>query len=150
MNLTEITEQAGKHKRRRRVGRGHGSGHGKTSGRGHKGQNSRSGGGVRPLTEGGQMPLFRRIPKRGFNNALFRENWSIVNVGDLQERFDESAHVTGLALTEVGLVRNLKRPIKILGDGTLSKKLKVEAQKFSAQALEKITAAGGEANVVAS
>jgi len=148
MNLTELTKLAGKNKRRKRIGRGRGSGHGKTSGRGHKGALARSGGGPRPLTEGGQMSLVRRLPKRGFNNANFRTYWSIVNVSDLQARFEDSAHVTGQALVEAGLVRNLKRPIKILGDGELKKKLTVEAQKFSASASEKITASGGEAKVV--
>ncbi len=94
------------------------------------------------------MSLVRRLPKRGFNNANFRTYWSIVNVSDLQARFEDSAHVTGQALVEAGLVRNLKRPIKILGDGELKKKLTVEAQKFSASASEKITASGGEAKVV--
>ena len=148
MNLADVRAAFIPRKKRKRVGRGPGSGKGKTCGKGHKGQNSRSGGGTRPLTEGGQMSLFRRLPKRGFNNALFRTLWSVVNIGDLQARFDEKTHVTGQALVEAGLIRNLKRPIKILGDGELSKHLPVEAQKFSAQALGKITAAGGEANVV--
>ena len=148
MNLTEITKLAGRHKRRKRVGRGRSSGHGKTCGRGHKGALARSGGGPRPLTEGGQMALVRRVPKRGFNNANFRTCWWTVNVGELERRFDEAAHVTGPALVEAGLVRNLKRPIKVLGDGTLTKKLVVEVQGFSAAAARKITECGGEAKVV--
>ncbi len=148
MNLSDITSQAGAHRRRTRVGRGRGSGKGKTCGRGHKGAGARAGGGSRPLTEGGQMALSRRVPKRGFNNANFRTEWSIVNVGRLQERFDDDAHVTGQALVEAGLIRNLKRPIKILAAGELSKKLRVEADQFSAAAAAKIAAAGGEAKSI--
>ena len=94
------------------------------------------------------MALARRVPKRGFNNANFRTEWSIVNVGRLQERFEDNAHVTGQALVEAGLIRNLKRPVKILADGELSKKLRVEANKFSAAAAAKIAAAGGEAKSI--
>ncbi len=144
MELSEILKQAGTHKKRKRVGRGPGSGWGKTSGRGHKGAGSRAGARKRDMTEGGQMPLFRRLPKRGFSNFVFRTNYSIVNVGDLEKRFEGGAHVTPEALLEAGLVRNLRDRVKILGNGELTKKLKVEAARFSRQAAEKIKAAGGE------
>ena len=148
MNLSDITSLAGAHRRKMRVGRGRGSGKGKTCGRGHKGAGARAGGGSRRLTEGGQMALSRRVPKRGFNNANFRTEWSIVNVGRLQERFEDDAHVTGQALVEAGLIRNLKLPVKILAAGELSKKLRVDANKFSAAAAAKIAAAGGEAKSI--
>ncbi len=144
MNITEITKLAGAHRRRKRIGRGQGSGSGKTAGRGHKGGGSRAGWKQRGFAEGGQMPLFRRLPKRGFNNANFQTRYHVVNVGDLEERFEADTHVTGQLLIEAGLVRDLKQGIKILGDGALSKKLTVEAAKFSKQAAEKIQAAGGE------
>ncbi len=147
MDITEITKLAGAEKRRKRVGRGRGSGHGKTSGRGHKGFGQRSGSGTRGFQEGGQMQLFRRLPKRGFNNALFATRYSVINVASLDERFENGAHVTPQALVEAGLVRNLKMPIKVLGNGELKKKFKVDAAKFSKSAEEKIKAAGGEARV---
>jgi len=144
MNITEVTKLAGAHKRRKRIGRGPGSGHGKTSGRGHKGAGSRSGWKQRGFAEGGQMPIFRRLPKRGFSNANFRVEYQVVNVGDLQERFEDGAHVTPLALVQAGLVRRVREGVKILGNGALTKKLVVEAARFSAAAAEKIQAAGGE------
>ncbi len=147
MRIDEITKLAGRHKRRKRIGRGPGSGHGKTSGRGSKGGGSRSGWKQRGLAEGGQMPLFRRIPKRGFNNYNFRITYSVVNVGELEQRFEAGSHVTPQALVEVGLVRRLDQAVKILGDGTLTKKLTVEAGKFSKQAEEKIKAVGGEVRI---
>lgn len=147
MNITDITKMAGAGKRRKRVGRGIGSGHGKTSGRGHKGQGQRAGVRRRSLLEGGQMPTFRRIPKRGFSNAQFETRYSIVNVASLEQAFEKNAHVTPQALREAGLIRNLRYPIKILGNGDLTKKLKVDAAKFSKSAAEKITKAGGEACV---
>ena len=148
MELGEILKRAGAHKRRKRVGRGPGSGRGKTCGRGHKGAGSRAGAKRGSMTEGGQMPLFRRLPKRGFSNFAFRTTYSIVNVGDLEERFEAGAHVTPESILEAGLIRNLRYRVKILGNGELSKKLKVEASKFSKTAAEKIKAAGGEAVVV--
>jgi large subunit ribosomal protein L15 len=150
VNLTEITQLAGAHKRRKRVGRGEASGHGKTSGRGNKGCNARAGGGVRLLTEGGQMPLFRRLPKRGFNNANFRMEYEVVNLGDLDVCFESGATVNRMSLIEAGLIRRTKLPlpIKILGDGALSKKLTVEAQAFSKSAAQKIADAGGQARQV--
>ena len=147
MNITQITKLAGKQKSRKRVGRGRGSGLGKTCGRGHKGQNSRPSSGGRMLNEGGQMPTFRRIPKRGFSNAKFTIRFSIVNVGNLEERFEAGAHVTPQALLEAGLIRNLRLPIKILGDGELNKKLMVDAAKYTGTAKEKIEKAGGEARI---
>jgi large subunit ribosomal protein L15 len=130
------------------VGRGEGSGHGKTSGRGHKGSGQRSGWKQRGLQEGGQMPTFRRMPKRGFSNAKFRVEYNVVNLSDLDARFDANAHVTPQALREFGLVRSNRHPIKILGDGKLTKKLKIDAAAFSKSAMEKIQAAGGEARVI--
>ena len=132
---------------RKRVGRGPGSGTGKTSGKGHKGQNARSGGGVRPGFEGGQLPLFRRLSKRGFNNYNFRTVYSTVNVGDL-ERFEEGTTVTKELLIEVGLVKKELDGIKVLGNGELTKKLTVKANKFSSAAKEKIENVGGTTEVI--
>lgn len=145
MNIADITKQAGADKRRSRVGRGRGSGHGKTCGRGHKGCGQRSGWRQRGMQEGGQMPTFRRMPKRGFSNAQFKTRYNIVNVSSLERAFDSGAHVTSQALCEAGLIPNLKLAVKVLGNGELTKKLKVDAAKFSKSAMEKITAAGGEA-----
>ena len=145
MMIHEVTALVGKHKRRKRIGRGPGSGHGKTAGRGHKGAKSRAGwsGSVPPGYEGGQMPYFRRIPKRGFSNARFRDDYSIVNVKALEARFDDGAEVNPEALAHAGLIRSAKDPVKILGEGELSKKLTVTATKFSGAAKEKIQNAGG-------
>lgn len=134
-------------KTRKRVGRGAGSGLGKTSGKGHKGQNARSGGGVRPGFEGGQLPLFRRLSKRGFNNYNFRTVYATVNVGDL-ERFEEGTTVTKELLIEVGLVKKELDGIKILGNGELTKKLTVKADKFSSTAKTKIENVGGTTEVI--
>lgn len=120
---------------------------GKTAGKGHKGQNARSGGGVRPGFEGGQMPLYRRLPKRGFNNARFATNYAIVNVSDL-DVFEDGAVVDAAALVESGLVNDQCDGIKILGNGEISKKLTVHAAAFSQSAKEKIEAAGGKAEVM--
>ena len=132
---------------RKRVGRGPGSGTGKTSGKGHKGQNARSGGGVRPGFEGGQLPLFRRLSKRGFNNYNFRTVYATVNVGDL-ERFEEGTTVTKELLIEVGLVKKELDGIKILGNGEITKKFTVKANKFSSTAKEKIENVGGTIEVI--
>ena len=132
---------------RKRVGRGPGSGTGKTSGKGHKGQNARSGGGVRPGFEGGQLPLFRRLSKRGFNNYNFRTVYATVNVGDL-ERFEEGTTVTKELLIEVGLVKKELDGIKVLGNGELTKKLTVKANKFSSTAKTKIENVGGTTEVI--
>lgn len=143
MNITQITTAAGAHKRRKRVGRGEASGHGKTSGRGTKGCGARAGWRQRVLFEGGQLPIFRRLPKRGFSNFQYRTTYQIVNAGSLQDRFDEGAHVTAASLHAAGLIRDPKEPVKILGEGDLKKRLTVEAQRFSGSALRKIEAAGG-------
>ena len=132
---------------RKRVGRGPGSGTGKTSGKGHKGQNARSGGGVRPGFEGGQLPLFRRLSKRGFNNYEFRTVYATVNVGDL-ERFEEGTTVTKELLIEAGLVKKELDGIKVLGNGELTKKLTVKADKFSSTAKAKIENVGGTTEVI--
>ena len=134
-------------KARKRVGRGPGSGTGKTSGKGHKGQNARSGGGVRPGFEGGQLPLFRRLSKRGFNNYNFRTVYATVNVGDL-ERFEEGTTVTKELLIEAGLVKKELDGIKVLGNGELTKKLTVKADKFSSTAKAKIENVGGTTEVI--
>ncbi len=146
MKLEELKSPPGANKRIKRVGRGTGSGHGKTSTRGHKGQKARSGGGVRPGFEGGQMPLQRRLPKRGFTN-IFKKEYAIVNVKDLNV-FLDGTEVTPELLFEAGLVKKYKDGIKILGDGDLEKKLVVKAHKISQQAEEKITAKGGKVEVI--
>jgi large subunit ribosomal protein L15 len=147
MRLDELKPAAGSSKKRKRVGRGDGSGHGKTSGRGHKGQGARSGGNVQPGFEGGQMPLQRRLPKRGFHNP-FRIEMSVVNLGQL-ELLPAGTEVTPETLIEQGLVTGKNRRIKILADGTLSKALTVKAHGFSAKAKEKIEAAGGKTELIA-
>ena len=146
MKLHELTPAAGSNQDAKRKGRGAGSGNGKTAGKGHKGQNARSGGGVRPGFEGGQMPLQRRVPKRGFNN-IFAPRYSIVNVADLN-KFEDGAVVDAEALVKAGVVRKELDGIKILGNGELTKKLTVKAAAFSAIAKEKIEKAGGVAEVL--
>ncbi len=148
MKLHELTPAAGSTKEHFRVGRGHGSGNGKTAGKGHKGQNARSGGGVRPGFEGGQMPLHRRLPKRGFNNYNFATKYAIVNLSDLQNKFEDGAVVDTDALLASGLINKQYDGVKILGNGEISKKLTVKAAKFSETAKEKIEAAGGKAEVM--
>jgi large subunit ribosomal protein L15 len=143
----EITSIAGKKQARKRIGRGTGSGHGKTSGRGHKGAGSRAGWAAIRLYEGGQMPLFRRLPKRGFSNFNFAKRCEVVNVSQL-ERFDDGAEVGLEQLSDAGLVDNLGSKVKILGNGELTKKLQVTAHKFSKTAEEKILASGGTAKVI--
>ena len=138
----EITSVVGKHTRRRRIGRGSGSGHGKTCGRGHKGAGSRAGSTSVSLKEGGQMPLFRRLPKRGFNNYNFANRCEIVNVCQL-ERFEDGAIVGVEQLSGTGLIDSIKSKVKILGKGDLTKKLQVTAHKFSRNAEQKIAASGG-------
>ena len=147
MKLHELQPAAGSKKARTRVGRGLGSGLGKTSGRGQKGQNSRSGGGVRSGFEGGQMPLYRRLPKRGFNN-VFAKQYAEVNVEQLN-RFEDGATVDPVALIEAGILKNVRDGIRILGNGTLeTKNLTVIANGFTKTAEEKITAAGGKVEVI--
>lgn len=145
MKPHELKPSPGSHKKPKRVGRGPGSGHGKTSTRGHKGQNARSGGGVRRGFEGGQMPLHRRLPKRGFTN-IFKKHYSVVNVKDL-ERFDDGETAAPESLKEKGLV-NKRQPVKILGEGELTKKITVKAHKFSQVAIQKIEASGGRVEVI--
>ena len=148
MKLHELQPAAGSKKTRTRVGRGLGSGLGKTSGRGQKGQNSRSGGGVRSGFEGGQMPLYRRLPKRGFNNSVFAKQYAEVNVTQLN-RFEDGATVDPVALIEAGILKNVRDGIRILGNGTLeTKNLTVIANGFTKAAEEKITAAGGKVEVI--
>lgn len=132
---------------RKRVGRGPGSGTGKTSGKGHKGQNARSGGGVRPGFEGGQLPLFRRLGKRGFNNARFRTVYASINVSDLN-RFEDGTVVTPELLFETGMIKKQLDGIKVLGAGELTKKLTVKATAFSKTAKEKIEKNGGKTEVI--
>ena len=147
MKLHELQPAAGSKKARTRVGRGLGSGLGKTSGRGQKGQNSRSGGGVRTGFEGGQMPLYRRLPKRGFNN-VFAKQYAEVNVEQLH-RFEDGATVDPVALIEAGILKNVRDGIRILGNGSLeTKNLTVIANGFTKSAEEKITAAGGKVEVI--
>lgn len=146
MKLHELSPAPGSTKKAYRVGRGAGSGNGKTAGKGHKGQKARSGGGVRPGFEGGQMPLYRRIPKRGFKCRNSKEIVGI-NVSAL-ERFEDGATVSVETMIECGLVTNPRDGVKILGNGELTKKLTVQANAFSAGAVEKIEALGGKAEVI--
>lgn len=147
MKLNELKPAEGSVKEGFRVGRGTGSGNGKTAGKGHKGQNARSGGGVRPGFEGGQFPIYRQLPKRGFNNKRFATVYATVNVADLN-CFEDGAVVDLDALLKVRLVRKELDGLKVLGNGELTKKLTVKAAKFTAAAKEKIEAAGGSAEEV--
>jgi len=149
MMIHEITEKVGSHKKRKRLGRGIGSGHGKTCGRGTKGAGSRSGwsGSIRASREGGQMPWFRRIPKRGFSNFKFETNYAVVNIRAIAARFEDGAEVNAEMLVKAGLIRDTTLPVKVLGDGELTKKLSVTAAAFSKAASEKITAAGGTVTI---
>ncbi|MCD8569089.1 MAG: 50S ribosomal protein L15 [Geovibrio sp.] len=144
MELHDLRPAEGARKKRKRLGRGSASGQGTSAGKGTKGQKARSGGKVRPGFEGGQMPLTRRLPKRGFNNAKFATVYEIVNLEDINNRFNDGEEVNVLTLKEKGLARGNKDGIKVLGDGELSKKLKFDVEKVSAAAAEKIKAAGGE------
>ena len=147
MKLHELEKNIGATHRAKRKGIGRGSGNGKTSGRGQKGQNSRSGGGVRANFEGGQIPLYRRLPKRGFSNAKFKTTYAVINVSDLN-KFEDGTVVTPALLKETGLLKNQLDGVKVLGNGTLEKKLTIQANKFSASALEKIKEAGSKAEVI--
>ena len=146
MKLHELRPAKGAVKNRKRIGRGTGSGTGTTAGRGSNGQNSRSGGGVRPGFEGGQMPLFRRIPKRGFKNRN-KVEWTIVNIETLNT-FENGTEITPALLLETGIIKKTNDGVKILGNGELTKKLNIKANKFTKSALEKIEAAGGKAEVI--
>ena len=147
MRLQDLRPPFGAKKNAKRVGRGTGSGHGTTAGRGSKGQLSRSGGGKGPGFEGGQTPIYRRLPKRGFNNK-FKVEYAVVNVGDLERVFESGDKVDGEALREKGLVRGYDVRVKVLGDGEMTKSLTVHAHKFSESAVSKIKAAGGSAEVI--
>ena len=147
MKLHELSPAEGSVKNGFRKGRGPGSGNGKTAGKGHKGQNARSGGGVRPGFEGGQLPLYRKLPKRGFNNYRFAKKYAIVNVESLN-KFNDGEVVDFAALLAMGIINEVNDGVKVLGEGELTKKLTVKAAIFSASAKEKIEAAGGKTEVV--
>ena len=147
MKLHNLHPNEGATHASKRLGRGTSSGHGKTSGKGHKGQNARSGGGVRAVFEGGQLPLYRRLPKRGITNARFKVEYAVINMTDLN-RFDNGAVITPELLKEMGLVKKQLSGIKVLGNGTLEKKVTIKAHKFSAKAVEQIEKLGGKAEVI--
>jgi large subunit ribosomal protein L15 len=147
MDLSNLKPADGAKHSKKRVGRGHGSGQGTQAGRGHKGAQSRSGYSFKRGFEGGQMPLHRRIPKRGFHNE-FRVEYAVVNLDTLSERFDDGTVVTPELLVETGLITKARRPIKVLARGDVSKKLTVRAHKFSGKAAEKIAAAGGATEII--
>ena len=147
MKLHELEKNPGAKQERRRVGRGPGSGLGKTSGRGQKGQKARSGGSINPVFEGGQLPLYRRLPKRGFSNHRFKKVYAIVNLGDLN-KFDDGTVVTPALLLEKRIVRKECDGIKVLGEGNLEKKLTIQAHRFSRSALAKIEESGSKAQVI--
>ena len=147
MQLNDLRPGHGANKERKRRGRGTGSGQGTTGGRGNKGQNARKSGQVRGGCEGGQMPLLRRIPKRGFKNAMFKTEYAVINLSDLN-RFEEGTTVTPALLKETGIIKNQLSGIKVLGNGTLEKKLTIQANKFSKTALEKINESGSKAEVI--
>lgn len=147
MKLHELKKNEGATFRKKIVGRGRGSGLGKTSGRGQKGQNARSGGGVSPVFEGGQLPLYRRLPKRGFSNHDFKTVYAVINLSDLNV-FNDGDVVTPALLKEKGIVKKQLNGIKVLGNGTLEKKLTIQAHRFSSSALRKIEESGSKAEVI--
>lgn len=147
MKLHELRPAEGARKKAKRVGRGIGSGHGKTATRGHKGQLARSGGGKGPGFEGGQTPLQRRLPKRGFKNAPFKKEYAVINI-EVLNRFDAGTTVTPELLVQTGVVKELQSGLKVLGEGELTKALTVHAHRFSKAAAEKIAAAGGKVEVI--
>ena len=146
MKMHELAPAVGSTKESKRIGRGHGSGQGKTAGKGHKGQHARAGRGIRIGFEGGQMPLQRRVPKRGFNN-IFAEEWIAINLSSL-EMFEDGSVVDAAALAQKGIIKKANLPVKVLGNGKLTKKLDVKLNAYSASAAEKIAAAGGKAEVI--
>ena len=146
MKMHELAPALGSTKEAKRIGRGHGSGNGKTAGKGHKGQKARAGHGMRAGFEGGQMPLQRRVPKRGFNN-IFAEEWAAINVSAL-EVFEDGTVVDAAALVSKGIIKKANLPIKVLGNGKLTKKLEVKLNAYSASAAEKINSVGGKAEVI--
>ena len=147
MKLHELSPAAGSTRDVKRIGRGHGSGNGKTAGKGHKGQKARSGGSIRPGFEGGQMPLQRRVPKRGFHN-IFAKQYVIINVSDLEAKFEDGAVIDTEAIVKAGLVKKTLDGIKVLGNGEVSKSFTVKAAAFSKSAVEKIEKAGGKTEVM--
>ena len=147
MKLHELEKNIGATHSKKRVGRGSGSGLGKTSGKGQKGQKARSGASINPVFEGGQLPLYRRIPKRGFSNAKFKTEYAVVNLEDLNV-FEDGTVVTPALLSETGMVKQQLSGIKVLGNGNLEKKLTIKAHKFSKSALEKISESGSTAEVI--
>ena len=147
MKLHELEKNIGAKQVKKRVGRGPGSGLGKTCGKGQKGQKSRSGGSINPVFEGGQLPLYRRLPKRGFSNHLFKTEYAVINVEDLN-KFDNGTVVTPALLKELGIIKKQLKGIKVLGNGKLEKKLTIQANKFTASALEKIKESGSKAEVI--
>ena len=147
MKLHELEKNIGATHAKKRVGRGSGSGLGKTSGRGQKGQKARSGGSINPVFEGGQLPLYRRIPKRGFSNHMFKTTYAVINLEDLNV-FEDGTVVTAALLKDAGIVKKQLDGIKVLGNGKLEKKLTIQANKFSTSALEKIKESGSKAEVI--
>lgn len=147
MKLHELEKNIGATHAKKRVGRGSGSGLGKTSGRGQKGQKARSGGSINPVFEGGQLPLYRRLPKRGFSNYLFKKEYAVINLSDLNV-FEDGTVVTPALLKERGIVKKQLSGIKVLGEGQLEKKLTVQAHKFSKNAIDKINESGSKAEVI--
>ncbi|MCE5201974.1 MAG: 50S ribosomal protein L15 [Synergistaceae bacterium] len=148
MNLHELRPAAGSRKNKKRLGQGLGSGQGKTAGKGHKGQKARAGCSISANFEGGQMPLARRVPKRGFSNFRFAVKYETVNIADIDERFEAGSEVDGASLYELRLISSADKPVKILGTGEISKNLTVRANAYSASAAKKIEAAGGKAEVI--
>ncbi len=148
MKLHELSPAEGSVKSTFRKGRGAGSGNGKTAGKGHKGQNARSGGGVRPGFEGGQLPLYRKLPKRGFNNARFAKVYTVINLSTLDKKFNDGDVVDAAALLACGAISTVADGVKVLANGNITKKLTVKAAVFSASAKEKIEAVGGSCEVV--
>ena len=147
MKLHELEKNIGATHAKKRVGRGPGSGLGKTCGRGQKGQKARSGGSISPVFEGGQLPLFRRVPKKGFSNAKFKTRYAVINLKDLN-KFEDGAVVTPALLKDAGIIKNQLDGIKVLGTGKLEKKITIQASKFSTSAMEKIKEAGSKAEVI--
>ena len=147
MKLHELEKNIGAKQSKKRVGRGPGSGLGKTSGKGQKGQKARSGASINPVFEGGQLPLYRRLPKRGFSNYLFKTEYAVINLSDLN-KFDNGTVVTPALLKEKKIIKKQLKGVKVLGDGKLEKKLTIQANKFSASALEKIKESGSKAEVI--
>ena len=148
MKLQELCPAEGSRKTRKRLGQGLGSGQGKTAGKGHKGQKARKSPDIRANFEGGQMPLARRVPKRGFSNYRFAVKYEVVNVAELEDRFEAGAEVSAEALAALRLISSADKPVKILGEGEISKSLTVRANAYSASAASKIEAAGGKAEVI--